>query len=159
MKLTCTCTHLRTEHDGGKKAVNDRRIGVCNVANCTCKEYNADKESRAKKNQILLASLFIPSIICALCVVGFVISWIAVDLYLEDYTITTEFEYKKFLNGIEVENDNIFGDIPDPKERVAYGMKMIVGFVLLSVAMFGSIFAVDGYYSSKIKQLRDGELE
>ena len=155
MSLTCTCTHLRADHDGGKKAVNDRRIGVCNFPNCTCKEYNADKESRAKKNQVLLASLFIPSIICAFCMVGFVIAWVAIDLSFEDYTVTTEFEYKKFLNGTEVENDNIFGEIPEPKERLAYTMKMIVGFVLLCVAMFGSLFAVDGYYTSKIKQLRE----
>ena len=157
MSLTCTCTHLRTDHDGGKKAVNDRRIGICNIANCSCKEYNADKKSRVRKNELLLASLAIPSIIIGCCVVGFVLSWIVIDLSLEDYTITTEFEYKKFLNGTEVENDSIFGTIPDSKERVAFTMKMIVGFVFLSVVMFGSIFAVDGYYTSKLKQLREEE--
>ena len=159
MSLTCTCTHLRIEHDGAKKAINDRRIGGCNVSNCICKEYTADKKSRARKNELLLASLAIPSIICALCVIGFGISWFVIDFSLEDYSITTEFEYKKFLNGTEVENDSIFGTTPDPKERVAFTMKMIVGFVFLSVVMFGSIFAVDGYYTSKLKQLGEGKTE
>lgn len=160
MDLTCACTHLRIEHDGGKKAVNDRRIGICNVANCGCQEYHADKKSRARKIELLLASFGIASIIIGVCVIGFGIAWFVIDYALQDYTISLEYEYKKFLNGEEVESEAIFGNEKiEPKEQVAFAMKMIVGFMILIVAMFGSILAVDSSYTSRLKKLRNGELE
>ena len=160
MDLTCTCSHLRIEHDGGKKAVNDRRIGVCSVETCTCEEYNANKESRQRKTDLLLASLGIAVIIIGCCVVGFIITWFVIDYALQDYTVTLQYEYKKFLDGEEVKSDVIFGnEMIEPKEQIKTIMKSIVGFIFLSVAMFGSIFSFDSIYTSKIKQLRKGELK
>lgn len=160
MDLTCTCSHKRVDHDGGKKAINDRRIGVCSTQNCNCQEYHADKESRTRQNELLLSALSIPAILAGVCVIGFFLAWVAIDYSMEDYTVTTKYEYKKFLNGEEVENDNPLNNKSiDPKYTLGMNMKLIVGFILLSVAMFGSMFSVDAYYTSKLKQLRNGELK
>ena len=157
MTLKCTCTHLRVDHDGGKKSVNDRRIGVCKE--CKCVEYSADLESRKRKNEIILASLTLPFILIVVCIAGFAISWLAVDFILEEFTITSEFEYKKFLNGEEVKYTNAMGFIPlEPKERVSYFMKEIVGIIFMGVAMFGGLFSFFGYYEQKLNKLIGGEI-
>lgn len=155
MSFKCSCSHLRLDHDGGKKAINDRRVGNCNIQGCNCQEYNADKESRQQKTDLILSSLTITFILAGVCVGGFVVTVVAIDFMLKDFIITSEIEYKKFQNGEEVEFTNI-GDIPiEPKEIISYSMKMITGFIFLSVALFGGIFSFDTIYSSKLKQLRE----
>lgn len=155
MSLTCTCSHLRKEHDGGKKAINDRRIGVCNHDGCNCKEYWADQKSRKVKDQILISACVIPLIIVICCVIGFFISWVAIDFMLEDYNITSEFEYKKLQDGVEIENDLV---IKEPKERMSFMMKELVAMIFIGVAMFASVFSGMAYYENKLNELIKGDM-
>ena len=154
MVLTCECDHPRSEHEGGKTSYNDYRVDICKHHDCTCKRYRADKKTRKIKNDVLLASFTIPIIIGLLGVVGFGISWVVIDYSFQDFIITSEFEYKTFQNGEEIEGDTFFGGMPiEPSERLIIMMKMLVGMIFLIIGMFSGMFAGMLYHEKRYFEL------
>lgn len=158
MVLVCECDHPRSEHEGGKVIYNDYRVENCKHQDCTCKHYHADKKTRKRKNELLLAVLTIPFLISGLCLVGFIISWVIIDFTFQDYIITSEIEYKVFENGVEVDRTTVFGGMPiEPHERLAYNMKMLIGMIFMIIGMFSSLFYVVFKHESKYFELIRGE--
>ncbi len=154
MVLICNCDHLRSEHEGGKTSYNDYRVENCHHHDCTCKSYHADKKTQKRKTELWLASLAVPAIVGVLCVIGFGISWAVIDYSFQDFTITSEFEYKTFQNGEEVEPNTFFGSLPiEPGLRLEYTMIMLIGLIFLIFGMFGGLLAGMSYHEKRYFEL------
>src|SRR3990167_8405069 len=99
--LTCTCTHRRKLHEGGKDTVRDSYIFKCSESNCTCTKYHADEKSKdtpyITKTLLRAAAIGIAGMISI--IVGILMMDAALTLYDISYVDVTE-TYK---NGTLVE--------------------------------------------------------
>ena len=154
MTLTCECDHPRKEHDGGKNLCSDYKVAECKHQGCTCKNYRNDEKSRKERNDAMAATMILPIVIVACCAIGYVICHFAIDITFEGYDVTSEVEYKKFVNGEEVELDSLLGtSLSPPKEHLMFMMKELVGMIFFSIAMFGGFVGAICLWESRCKEL------
>lgn len=53
MVLTCTCSHKRADHQGGKRTVNSLVVYDCMVEGCKCTKYVYDEKSYKALNRLI----------------------------------------------------------------------------------------------------------
>lgn len=133
MILRCNCDHKRVEHIGGDEYVSNRRVLKCTHANCTCKHYTADKETRQFVNGLYMQALVFPLVVIILAFGTVAGSWYLTDEYLDSYVIEQKIVTKTFwANGTEIVSESE----TDPKESVAGFFKMGAALAAFIVVYF-----------------------
>lgn len=149
MVLICECEHNRKNHEVGDR-LNDRTVGACKDKDCKCKKYHHNKESNEKKNAIYSYCGLILLLIVVSSIGSYFIASYAIDNLSDMVDIKDKYIYKKYyLNGTAVLDDSKY----TAKDSVLFGMKTVVGMIILSGSMFGSMFSISAIYDNRYRRL------
>lgn len=149
--LTCTCTHRRKLHEGGKDSIRDKYVFRCTDPSCQCTKYTANEKSKKKPyyNKIFLR------------VLGIILGGLIVSLTV--YAITT-FTIAGFdiqlLNKTETYIDGeLQPAVFTPKEGLIFSLNtFLIGLVVIIFYIWG-IFYIDEYSDSELRKFYFGEDE
>lgn len=160
--LRCTCSHLRKQHEGGKRFIGSDYVVGCMVDGCKCSKYHTDFATRRILDvhvNDMIKSFLILGLVLALVIIG---ANYAVDQTMQHFIVLskTSGHVVSMNNGTLIWSDSVnTGDVNDIDHNSAAksAMEGVIMFVIgLGVFLAGAI-GIMTKYERKVRELRDAD--